>query len=566
MTGTQGYLAVSRRALDLEDYIDVARRHAAWIAGPVFGGVVISICIAFCLKNSYESSAMLQISPPQISENLVQQTENQPLVERLQQMQAVIESRGVLSNIIQDPRLDLYKEDRAKYPIDDVIEEMRRDIHIGMGNEAVQFDRHGAATFTIRFTYNQRLKTQATVNTLITKFMEENENQEHRQQTVTKDFFGDQFTEKKAALERSSEELTKFRADHQGELPENLPTNMANLTSLTTQANAMNDELNRLEMDKQNLDTHLSTLKNQMSLAETMAADDPAAPLPLPTLRQNEELAGLNREITASETQLQIFLQSYKETYPDIKALRARLAVITKRRDAILAQQEKEKAAEAAKPKEAVKKRPNYQMEAAQQSLQGQIDQTNTALANNGLQRKAKVAQQETLNKDIRRYQATLAVTSSIQAKYADLERAYTDATKEFEETSRKRELTLQNGSLTERKATETLNVLDPPSLPSKPSKPNRWLIVGGGFAISLVLGLALAGVQEARDTSLKNLKDVRAYTNLPVLSSIPLLENTLLVKRKRRITYLLWSAAVITGIIAICASLFYYTTVIYNQ
>ena len=86
-------------------------------------------------------------------------------------------------------------------------------------------------------------------------------------------------------------------------------------------------------------------------------------------------------------------------------------------------------------------------------------------------------------------------------------------------------------------------------------------MIVGAGTALSFILGLALAGVQEAKDTSLKNLKDVRAYTNLPVLSSIPLLENTMLVRRKRRIAYLAWSAAVIVGMLAVSASLYYHYT-----
>ncbi len=74
-------------------------------------------------------------------------------------------------------------------------------------------------------------------------------------------------------------------------------------------------------------------------------------------------------------------------------------------------------------------------------------------------------------------------------------------------------------------------------------------------MGVGFVLGIALAGLQELRDTSLKNLKDVRAYTNLPVLSSIPLLENTMLVRRKRRLAYLAWSAAVIIGLLAIGAS-----------
>jgi hypothetical protein len=76
---------------------------------------------------------------------------------------------------------------------------------------------------------------------------------------------------------------------------------------------------------------------------------------------------------------------------------------------------------------------------------------------------------------------------------------------------------------------------------------------------LSFVLGLGLAGVQEAKDTSLKNLKDVRAYTNVPVLSSIPLLENTMLVRRKKRLAYLAWAAAVIVGVIAVSGALFYH-------
>ena len=61
------------------------------------------------------------------------------------------------------------------------------------------------------------------------------------------------------------------------------------------------------------------------------------------------------------------------------------------------------------------------------------------------------------------------------------------------------------------------------------------------------------------RNTSLKNLKDVRAYTNMPVLSSIPLLENALLVRRKRRLVWLAWSSAVIVGCILMSGSMYYH-------
>ena len=54
-------------------------------------------------------------------------------------------------------------------------------------------------------------------------------------------------------------------------------------------------------------------------------------------------------------------------------------------------------------------------------------------------------------------------------------------------------------------------------------------------------------------------IENVRAYTQLPILSSIPLLENDLLVRRKRRLSYVGWSAAVILGIVAMSGSMYYH-------
>jgi len=82
---------------------------------------------------------------------------------------------------------------------------------------------------------------------------------------------------------------------------------------------------------------------------------------------------------------------------------------------------------------------------------------------------------------------------------------------------------------------------------------------VGAGTCIGLVLGLFLAGAQEVKDSTMKGIKDVRAYSNLNILSSIPLLENALLVRRKRRLTWLAWSSALIVGMVVMSSSVYYY-------
>ncbi len=256
--------------------------------------------------------------------------------------------------------------------------------------------------------------------------------------------------------------------------------------------------------------------------------------------------------------------QLYKAGYPDIRDAEARLQVLRKERDDLQKKQDEEQAKledAANAQKDPVKKATNFASAQSVSNVQGQIDGTRALVKTNEMQRASLMKQQQAVNKSIDEYQAKLTATSGIEATYAEMVATPRAATEMFQVLQSKQELTEQNGELLSRKAGENLDVLDPPSLPQSPAKPNRWLIVGAGAAISLILGVALAGVREAKDTSLKNLKDVRAYTNLPVLSSIPLLENTLLVRRKRRMAYLAWSAAIIVGMLAISASLYYHYT-----
>jgi succinoglycan biosynthesis transport protein ExoP len=559
MTATgSGYIAISRRPLDLEDYIDVVRRHVAWIVGPLFLGLVVSISVAFMLPNSYRSEAVMQITPGQVSEDLVKTTGNQLMVDRIIQMEGDILSRTSLSNLIQSPDLNLYTAERGKMPMEDVVELMKtRDLKIDITNMAA-LGKHASA-FKISFSYTNRFKAQQTVQKLISRFVDSNQSSQRDQQTLLHDLFGDQLAQAKANLEKTSEELTKFRTENQGRLPEQSQMNMANLTSLQTQVNGVQDQLNRLAQQRVQAEAHLSTLKNQLDLFGLMAQETPAALASSPAMRQNVELEQLNKQIESGELQLQQYLQSFKETYPDIRNLRKNLAVLAKRRDELQAKQDELLAADAVKPKDAPKKSTNFQVAQSQTAVVGDIDSTNALLKNIDTERAYKQKDLENINRQIDEYRNRLSATSSIEARYADLLREQGNATANYQTMLQKQELVAQNSELIQRKAGEKLDILDPASIPTNPFSPNRYMIVGGGLAASFILGLALAGVQEAKDTSLKNLKDVRAYTNLPVLCSIPLLENTLLVKRKKRITYLAWSAAVILGIIAICSALFYY-------
>jgi uncharacterized protein involved in exopolysaccharide biosynthesis len=551
-TAPSGYVAISRRTLDLEDYIDVARRHMVWILGPVFAGLVISIVVAFLVQNTYISTATLQITPKQVSETFVKTDITQELTERIGQMQQEILSRASLSSIITDPRLDLYKEERASKPLEDVIESMRlQDVKIIMDSLPGE---HRASAFTISFAYRDRTKAHDTVQNLITKFQEVNLTTQRSEQNMVGSFVKDELSEARAKLDTLNEALTKFKVENAGKLPEQLTTNMAQMTSLQQRLTTLNDSLNRSAQERVLYEERLATLQNQMALSDSLDKElDSSAP----ALRQNQRLIELNRRIQDTETQLTALRHTYKETWPDIRIAVQSLNDLKKERDDLQQQQDEE----LAKPQEPAKKVTNYKRAEAVNNIEGQISQTRAYMRNLDTQVANEKKQQADAAKDLQMFEGRLSATSGLEARYTELTHDIAEARERFNALQNQQQLADQNGQLLQRQAGEHLDVLDPPSMPLQPSKPNRWLYVGGGTAIAFILGLGLAGLQEAKDTSLKNLKDVRAYTNLPVLSSIPLLENTMLVRRKRRLTYLAWSAAVIIGILAVSAALYYHYT-----
>ena len=94
----------------------------------MFAGLVAAVVVAFLWPDTFISTAVMRITPQQVPERLVPSAISTQMAERLSSMQQEILSRSSLSELIQRPALDLYKKDRARKPMEDVVEEMRKAI------------------------------------------------------------------------------------------------------------------------------------------------------------------------------------------------------------------------------------------------------------------------------------------------------------------------------------------------------------------------------------------------------------------------------------------------------
>jgi succinoglycan biosynthesis transport protein ExoP len=556
MASPQNYVSVSRRPPDIEDYIDMVRRYRSWIIGPMFVGLVLSVVVAFMWPDTYISQAVMRITPQQIPENLVPSVVSTQMAERLNQMQQEILSRTSLQELIQRPSLDLYKRERQRLPLEDIIQDMRNKyIKIQMMETPNSTgERRLASAFLIQFSYSDRYKAQQVVRELVTKFTEQNVTVQRNQATLTTSFLNDELKSAKEDLDRLDGAITKFKNENQGRLPEQLPANIQSLQGLRMELNQINEAINRDNQDKMFEESTLQGLKNQTSfinsnMEQTVGGQTVAV--------QNERLIRLNQAIQDGNSNLAGLKQTFTEDYPDIKTMEARLAALEKERDD-LQKQEADQAATATADS-TPRKVTNPQMQKSLQDVQAQTAAVQVRIQATTMDLEQRTRQKAEMEKQIVAVQSRIEMSPPLEQQYAALLRDYDLAKQNYSEMVKRQEASETAQDLEEHKAGQNLEVLDPASLPEAPSEPNRLVIAGVGTLLGLMAGIVLAGGKEVKNAALKNLKDVRAYTNLPVLSSIPLLENALLVRRKRRLFWLAWSSAIIVGSIAMSGSAYYY-------
>ena len=108
---------------------------------------------------------------------------------------------------------------------------------------------------------------------------------------------------------------------------------------------------------------------------------------------------------------------------------------------------------------------------------------------------------------------------------------------------------------LEQRRQGETLELIDAASLPTEPFQPKRGATLPIGAVIGLVVGMVIVAIREMKDTSLKNLKDARMYTQLNILGSVPLLENDVVVQRRKQMAWVGWTTATLAGLAIMTAS-----------
>jgi polysaccharide biosynthesis transport protein len=538
-----------RRALDVEDYIDVLRRHKGWIFGPFLFCLVASVVGAYLWPDTYVSEGIIKVEPQQLPTNLVQGVMTQDMLDQINSMTEQIESRAILTNIMN--QYNLYPKEKVRQAPEDILEQMKRDIKI----EPLGVPQGGRTVpaFKVSFTYPDRHQAMKVVQDLIGKFIDADQRNVSNRASQLTGFLKDQQENASKELEGIETQLTAYKMQNNGTLPDQKAENYQKLQLIDQNRANVVAAISRLQNDKLNVEGRLNLYKTS---AEELAKIKPELAAQQQQQQKSPKLQNAEYQVDNWEKQVRDLSQRYTDSYPEVKAAKAQLEDAKMTRDKIAKED-----AEAQKAIVTIPGKPSVNPSAVKEEIQRQTDlQTyNMQIASDDNQIEEYNGQLKTIDQAANRLQALLNGVPQSEKEYEDLVRERDLKKEKYEEMTK----SLVKGQVTQemenRQEGENLQILDPASDPDTPTYPNHGQIVAIGAGLGLVLGFVIAGAREMKDTSLKNLKDVRAYTQMAILGSIPLLENDFVVRRRRRLAWLGWTTACLAAAVLMSGSIAYY-------
>ena len=333
------------------------------------------------------------------------------------------------------------------------------------------------------------------------------------------------------------------------------------MNSLDQRISQTNASISRVNQDKLLMESNLRIYREQLAKATEAASIAPIDPLRAQA--KNEELAQKNREISAGEQALTQFKEMYTDSHPEIRRIVASLAVVRRQRDELMRLDKETRDDDVRKAATAEKSKAPQRIVVTKemQILDGNIKQLESMIQGKNIELQDLNAEIARTSQQARSYQGRITSAPLSSQAYALLNRDYEQAKLAYNLLKKNQDDSARGTAIIRNKQGETLDLLDQASLPVTAAEPQRGYIIAGGAALGLLLGILLVGVREMKDTTLKNLKDVRAYTQLTVLGCVPVLEGDIVVKRRKRVTLLGWSTAIVLGVLVMGGSVAYYFT-----
>jgi polysaccharide chain length determinant protein (PEP-CTERM system associated) len=474
---------LGHRELTMEDYAEILKRRFLLIVTSTLVFLAIGIALTHILSPKFQSQTLVLIEQQKVPEDYVKPVVEEDISSRLASMKEQILSRSRIEPIIR--KYNLFAKGNPS--MDDRVSMMQKAI----GIKAIPSGQSGGMPgFYITFdAQNARLAQQVCAE-ITSIFVSENQNARQASAEGTTSFLKQQLEDSKKNLDDQDAKLAAFQQKYFGRLPDQQQSNTNTLQSLTSQLDAVTQSLNRQQQDVTFLQAMVAQQTHDQQSSEPLAS---AAVVD----ERRTELKGLI-------AQRQTLQAEYTPDHPDVVEINRKIAQLQTE----IARASTEPARAETGP---VITRPDSPQ---LQQLRAQLHSAQQAMVDLK-QEQARIEQQ------VRNYESRIESSPQVEEQYKQVTRDHETALEFYNSLLKKMNDSSMATALEQRQQGEQFRVMDAANLPDQPISPNRLRFAAGGLAFGLIVGLLLAGLIEYRDTSLRNERDIWAFTKLSTLAVI---------------------------------------------
>ncbi len=497
---------------------DILRRRRL-LAIAVFA-TVLAAAISFTqhLPDLYQAGAVVLVER-QVAESFVRPAVTGELESRLHVIKQETLSRQRLTDLIN--RFDLYPEIRKKDGFESALDQMRHDIQIETTGPEQVSARSKTVAFRLSFTNGDRQKVADVTNAIAAFYVNQNNQIRSQEAIQTSEFLKAQLDDAKKALDREVATLRAYTADHSGELPEQVGVNLATLERLNTQLRINADQQIRTMEQREKL---LESIPDMASIG--LKGDDAAGSAEW--LEKAKRLTTMREQLATLETQ-------FTAKHPDVMKLKDQIAALEK--DLSVKDNAEEKKASDAIDKTNQLKTLTTARRRQLEGLDAELErlkkeEADTRAAMGGFERRLSNAPER-------------------QQEYTLMSRGYQSAKEQYDTLLKKYdEARLAESMETDRQG-EQFRILESAIPPEGPMAPNRMRLMIMGFLLAVAFaGLAVLALEQL-DASFHTVDELRDFTSVPVLVTIP----KMLESPQKRAFRLALAAVSIVAVVAVAAT-----------
>jgi polysaccharide chain length determinant protein (PEP-CTERM system associated) len=447
--------------------------------GVLAATLAAALTVVLAMPGIYRATATVLVARPEMTTPSTRAALTGELEARLNRIGEEILSRSRLEQLLN--RYDLYGS-HTKDDMEQSVTRFRRDVRVDMkGIDPVQ-GRGTTIAFAITVRGRDPKMVADVANELAAFYVAENSTIRERRANESLQDVKREVDDAQARLDEQDRRTNEFKRKNMGQLPEQVAANLSMLERLNAQL-ALNNHNQVVAMERR-------TAMRRPGDSEMQVAASPEEALQMRLNQLNFDLAKLQR--------------TYSDKYPDVILTKQAIEDTKKQLAELGPSAGKSSAPKAAAPPRAM----------------------DSELA--GLK-----AEDQRLRQMIAAYQSRVEIAPERDQELQQLSRDYR-ASREIYDAALKRYHDAQAAvDVERRRAREEFQVLESAVAPREPAAPNRPKLVLLGVMLACAATGAIVMLAEQLDTSFHGVDDLRSFSKLPVLVTIP--EITTRADRTRR-------------------------------